>query len=73
MCSVTQCKCKYQVQMQSQIGIYIKLKHFLFLSYILDFQANLEGKYDICIFMLILQSIKSTEKTVEGEGEVVIV
>lgn len=59
--------------MQSQIGIYIKLKHFLFPSYILHFQANLEGKYDIRIFMLIPQSVKSTEKTVEGEAEVVIV
>lgn len=58
--------------MQGHPGIYIKLKHF-FLPYILDFQANLEGKCDILIFKLIIKCVKSTEKTVEGEGEVVIV
>ena len=58
--------------MQGHPGIYIKLIQF-FPLYILDFQANLEGKYDILIFKLIIQSVKSTEKTVEGEGEVVTV
>ena len=58
--------------MQGHPGIYIKPVQF-FPPYILDFQANLEGKYDILIFKLIIQSVKSTEKTVEGEGEVVIV
>ena len=58
--------------MQGHPGIYIKRIQF-FPLYILDFQANLEGKYDILIFKLIIQSVKSTEKTVEGEGEVVTV
>ena len=52
-------------------GMYIKLMH-VFPPYILDFQANLEGKCDILIFKFIIQCVKSTEKTVEGEGEVVI-
>ena len=58
--------------MQGHPGIYIKLIH-VFPAYILDFQATLEGKCDILIFKFIIQCVKSTEKTVEGEGEVVIV